>query len=140
MRLIRGNLPEFVDKTQQVWIYQIRYTPDSDWLPHYSFSEVEFLPQDFGVMNYYTSNGHTSWFTQTVVCSRVIMDEETGMLPRGLYVLIGKEVKRRIQGKSEVVATLKSEEDRVAALGKWFGLQFQDDEVEGIRGLASQIK
>ena len=139
-RLTRDSLAEFVDKTQKVWIYQIRYTPDSEWLPHYAFSEVEFLPQDFGVMNYATSTGRNSWFTQSLVCARVILDEETGTQPQGLYILVGKEVKKRLQGQTEVVATFETEDDRVAGLGKWFGLHFRDDEVEGIQGLVSQIK
>ncbi|KAK1138599.1 hypothetical protein N8T08_002161 [Aspergillus melleus] len=138
-RLTHDSLPEFVDKTQKVWIYQLRYTPDSEWLPHYAFSEVEFLPQDFDVMNYATSTGRNSWFTQILVCARVILDEETGTQPQGLYVLVGKVVKKRLQGQTEVVATFETEDDRVAGLEKWFGLHFRDDEVEGIQGLVSHI-
>ncbi|KAA8648744.1 hypothetical protein EYZ11_008049 [Aspergillus tanneri] len=139
MRLIRDTLYEFVDKTQKVWVYQIRYNPDSDWIPHYSFSEVEFLPQDYVMMNFFTSKQPRSWFTQTVVCSRVILDEMS-CEPRGVYVLAGKEVKRRLRGKAEVVETLESDDDRVRALGKWFDMHFHDYEVDGIQGLVSQFK
>lgn len=56
----------------------------------------------------------------------------------GCYV--GKEVKRRIQGKSEIVEVMNSEEDRVKALGKYFDMHLRVGEIEGIRGLASELK
>ncbi|KAF9888095.1 N-terminal acetyltransferase [Aspergillus nanangensis] len=139
MRLIKASLAEFVDKSQKVWVYQARHNPESAWVPHYSFSEVEFLPQDFGMMNFATSNQRSSWFTQALVCTRVILDE-TDAEPVGLYIMAGKEVKKRVGGHTEVVATVETESDRVQALGKWFGMHFHEHEVEGVRGLPSQIK
>ncbi|RAH43265.1 arylamine N-acetyltransferase family protein [Aspergillus brunneoviolaceus CBS 621.78] len=139
MQLIYDTLPEFVDQTQKVWIYQVRYARDSTWMPMYSFSEVEFLPQDFEVMNFATSQRRTSWFTQTLVCTRMLLDD-SGQGVKGLCILAGNTVKVRAAGHSEVVETLKSEEDRVKALAKWFDMHFQEHEIEGIRGLVSQIK
>ncbi|PWY87638.1 cysteine proteinase [Aspergillus heteromorphus CBS 117.55] len=139
MRLVYDAIPPFVDQTQKVWIYQIRYTPDSRWIPMYSFLGNEFLPQDFEVMSFATSQQRTSWFTQSLVCTRMFLDE-TESAVQGLYVLAGKEVKRRQLGQSDVVATLQSEEDRVRALAEWFGLHLQEHEVQGIRGLVSEIK
>ncbi|RAL03953.1 arylamine N-acetyltransferase family protein [Aspergillus ibericus CBS 121593] len=139
MRLVYDALPEYVDQTQKVWIYQIRYTPDSNWIPMYSFLGTEFLPQDFEVMNFATSQRQTSWFTQTVVCTRMFLDEaETAV--QGLYILAGTEVKKRQLGQSEVVETLQRDADRVTALAKWFDMHLRDHEVEGIRGLVSEIK
>ncbi|RAL17563.1 arylamine N-acetyltransferase family protein [Aspergillus homomorphus CBS 101889] len=139
MRLIYDTIPEFVDRTQKVWIYQIRHSPDSIWMPMYSFSEVEFLPQDFEVMNFATSQRRTSWFTQTLVCTRMLLDE-SGTAVKGVCVLAGNEVKVRADGHSEVVESLKSDNDRVKALAKWFDMHLQEHEIEGIRGLVSQIK
>ncbi|PYH96268.1 cysteine proteinase [Aspergillus ellipticus CBS 707.79] len=139
MRLVYDALPTFVDQTQKVWIYQIRYTPDSRWIPMYSFLGNEFVPQDFEIMNFFTSQQRKSWFTQTLVCTRMFLDE-TESAVQGLYVLSGKEVKRRQHGQTDVVATLESEQDRVQALAKWFGLHLREHEVEGIRGLVSEIK
>ncbi|RHZ43865.1 arylamine N-acetyltransferase family protein [Aspergillus thermomutatus] len=139
MRLIKDSIPDFVDKSQKVWIYQIRHDPESEWIPIYSFSDVEFLAQDFAVMNFATSHKPTSWFTQAFVCTKVILGEH-GLEPRGLYVLSGKEIKRRLGGETEVVATLENEDDRRQALAKYFDMHFQDYEVQGIQGLSSEIK
>ncbi|KAL2866627.1 arylamine N-acetyltransferase family protein [Aspergillus lucknowensis] len=139
MRLIKESLPESVDQSQKAWIYQIRFSTESDWIPIYAFTEMEFLPQDFAMMNFSTSKGSTSWFTQAVVCVQLLLDEAEGEL-QGLYILAGKEVKRRIHGNTEVVQTLQDEEDRVKALEKWFGMRLLDHEVAGIVGLGTEMK
>lgn len=138
-RLVKESLLEFRDKTQKVWVYQTRYNQESDWIPNISFSEVEFLPQDFNVMNFAVSRNPASWFTQTFVCMRMVMDEE-GKEIVGQCIMGGKEVKRRVRGESETLQTLESEEDRVEALAKWFDMHLHEEEVQGIRGLVSMIK
>ncbi|KAE8144752.1 hypothetical protein BDV25DRAFT_166142 [Aspergillus avenaceus] len=139
MRLVRDTPIEFVDRTQKLWIYQIRHNPESSWIPQYSFSEIECLPQDFAMINFSTSHQPSSWFVQAFVCVKLIADE-TGVKPVGIYILSGKEVKMRLNGETTVIQTLENEGDRVQALAKWFDLHFQDHEVEGIRGLWSEIK
>lgn len=138
-RLVKESLLEFTDKTQKIWIYQTRYNPETEWMANICFSEVEFLPQDFGVMNFSVSRNPTSWFTQTFVCMKMLMSEDEKEI-EGQCVMSGREVKRRLRGKSEVLEKLESEEDRVRALGKWFGMHFREDEVQGIRGMPSMIK
>ncbi|KAB8239379.1 N-terminal acetyltransferase [Aspergillus alliaceus] len=139
MRVAKGTPLEFTDRSQKLWIYQIRHNPESNWIPQYSFSEVEFLPQDFVTLNYSTSHRPTSWFVQALVCTRAILDA-AGTEPIGIYILAGKEVKRRLHGETEVVETFEKEEDRVNALAKWFDMHFLEYETEGIRGLVSAIK
>ncbi|ODM23226.1 hypothetical protein SI65_00815 [Aspergillus cristatus] len=139
MRLIRDSLDEFTDKSQRVWIYQVRYTPQNDWISNFCFSEAEFLPQYFKLFNFYTSRHPSSWFTQMFVCTLMIMHENEQEV-KGQYVMSGKEVKRRINGQTEVIETLNNENDRVRALAKWFGIHLREDEVEGIRGLSSELK
>ncbi|KAF3386272.1 hypothetical protein F1880_001602 [Penicillium rolfsii] len=139
MRLIKESLVESIDKSQKVWIYQTRNNPESPWVPNICFSEVEFLPQDFDVMNFSTSKNPTSWFVQTVVCVRMILDP-TGTEIIGQCIMSGKEVKQRISGKTEVLQVLETEEDRVKALAKYFDMHLRPGEVAGIRGLVSQIK
>ena len=138
-RLVKESLQEFRDKTQKVWVYQTRYNQESDWIPNICFSEVEFLPQDFGVMNFAVSRDPKSWFTQSFVCMKMIMNEE-GTEIEGQCIMVGREVKRRVRGQSEILKTLESEEDRVEALAKWFDIHLQEEEVQGIRGLVSMIK
>jgi arylamine N-acetyltransferase len=139
MRLIKEPLPESVDQTQKFWIYQIRFSSVSVWIPIYAFSEVEFLPQDFAMMNYQTYQLPSSWFTQMFVCVQLILDD-AGEELKGLYILAGKEVKRRVHGETETVDTLESEADRVRALEKWFGMRLLDHEIAGINGLGSSMR
>lgn len=138
MRLVRDTLAEFTDKSQKVWIYQIRYNPASPWIPNICFSDVEFLPQDFEGMSFAVSQRRTSWFTQVFVCMRMIMDSQHEII--GQYVISGNEVKRRVHGKTEILQTLQSEEGRVGALSQYFGMHLRWSEIDGIRGLTSEIK
>lgn len=139
MRLVKECLREYTDKSQTAWVYQTRYNPSSDWMPNISFREVEFLPQDFGVMNFSTSRSPSSWFTQVFTCMRMILDENEREI-QGQYVMSGREVKRRIRGETEVLERLESEEDRVRALTRWFNMHLREDEIQGIRGMVSQIR
>jgi arylamine N-acetyltransferase len=139
MRLVKESLPEAVDQTQKFWIYQIRFNPESRWVPLYAFFEAEFLPQDFATFNYQTYKSPSSWFTQMVVSVKHFLNE-TGDEVQGLYIMGGKKVKKRTFGKTEVVQTLANEEDRVEALSTWFGINLLEHEVEGIKGMGSELK
>ncbi|KAF9888935.1 N-terminal acetyltransferase [Aspergillus nanangensis] len=139
MSLIKAPLPEFTDQTQKVWVYQARNDPQSPWRPQYSFSDVEFLFEDFIMMNFFTSQSRSILFTQKLACTRVILDDQC-LESIGIYILAGREVKRILHGKTETIEALSTEEDRVNALVKYFGLRFREHELEGIQGLASQIK
>jgi arylamine N-acetyltransferase len=139
MRLVRDSLAEFMDKDQKVWIYQTRYNDESTWMPTICFADVEFLPQDFGVMNFSVSQTRTSWFTQVFVCIRMILDQ-SGTDIIGQYMMVGKEVKRRVRGQTEILQVLHSEQDRIEALAKYFDMHLRDSEVRGIRGLTSELK
>lgn len=72
------------------------------------------------------------------MCTRMILDDKDGNI-MGQCILSGNEVKRRVRGQTEVLETLKSEDDRVRALARWFDIHLRDDEVQGIRGLVSQL-
>ncbi|KAJ5545054.1 hypothetical protein N7535_006558 [Penicillium sp. DV-2018c] len=139
MRLVRESIAEFTDPSQKIWIYQVRYNPESKWVPQICFSEVEFLPQDFGVMNFSTSRSRTSWFTQIFVCMRMILNER-GTEIIGQRVMSGKEVKQRLHGETEVLQILETEDDRVKALAKYFDMHLRESEIQGIRGLPSELK
>lgn len=139
MRLVKESLLEFCDKSQKVWVYQTRHNRDSDWIPNICFTEAEFLPQDFGVMNFAVSQSSTSWFTQVFVCMRMIMDE-SGREVKGQCIMSGREVKRRVRGQTEVLETLESEDDRVKALARWFDMHLREDEVQAIRDMVSMLR
>ncbi|KAJ5703564.1 hypothetical protein N7493_011489 [Penicillium malachiteum] len=139
MRLVRQSLTASFDKEQKVWVYQSRHNPESNWLPCICFSEVEFLPQDFELMNFGTSQQRTSWFTQTFVCTRMILDP-SGQEVIGQDVMVGKQIKRRIHSNTEILEELQNEEDRVRALALHFDMHLRQEEILGIRGLSSELK
>lgn len=136
MRLIHATLPDFTVSTQKLWQYEIRHTPTDPWLPAYAFTELEFTPRDFMMMNYFTSTHKTSWFTYLVVCVKMVLEEGEIV---GDVTLFGVEVKRRIKGETTLLALCESEEDRVKALDEFLGVKLSAAETEGIRGMITEL-
>lgn len=136
MMLRHGNIPDFTDADQKVWVYLHRNGVDQPWLPTYAFSEMEFTPSDFTMMNYFMSTHRTSWFTYLIVCVRMVLEDGEIV---GDVTLFGNEVKKRVNGKSEVLALCESEEERVKALREFLGVELDDAEKQGIDGMTSKI-
>ncbi|KAL6717662.1 hypothetical protein ACLMJK_005577 [Lecanora helva] len=137
MQLVYQNLSLNSDPDQNLWFYQHRNDSDAKWVPMYCFTELEFLPQDYEIMNFWTSQSRKSWFTTKIVVVRTLMrDEETF----GSVVLIGGELKRRVEGKTEHLKTCEKEEERVEILEKWFGVRLAQEERAGIKGLVTELK
>lgn len=133
--------PHSTSRTDQhLWVYSYRHSnsPAHDWLPAYCFGETEFTPADFTVMNHFTSTSCTSWFSHVVLCVKMLLADDGSKLI-GDMTLLNNEVRRRIQGRSEVVAILENEAQRLAALREWFGVVLRADEVNGIKGMASEL-
>lgn len=137
-RLIKQNIPPNTDPDQKLWIFETRDKSTGPWLTNYCFTELEFIPEDFENMNFKTSCSRTSWFTYTVVCCKFLLDEKEEEIV-GTITLSGKELKRKVNGLSESLATFNSEAERVEALEKWFGVKLREDEKEGIKGMVSMI-
>ncbi|KAL1310685.1 hypothetical protein AAFC00_000946 [Neodothiora populina] len=157
------NIPDNVNKSQLIWVYEFRYDVKADWIPAYCFSETEFLPNDYAMMSFFTSHNPKSWFTYSVVCVKMVMGKRssstTTTTPRqygqqaaeqlqdsevedeivGDVTLFNNEVKRRVHGEAETVERLETEDQRVAALKKWFGISLTDSERDGIKGKASAL-
>jgi len=78
-----------------------------------------------------------------VVCGKMVMsepgegEEEEEIV--GDVTLFKDSVKRRVNGKSEVLATLESEEERVKALREFIEVDLDDEEVRGIGGMVSEL-
>jgi arylamine N-acetyltransferase len=134
--LIYDTIPEQVDKTKKLWIYQYRNSTSQEWNSFYSFPEIEFIAQDFEVMNYYTSTsqGETNFQTRTVLIVRFLRGkrEEEGIV--GKVMLVNGEVKRNDGGKTRVVMVCKNEEERVKALKEHFAMELTEEEIQGVKG------
>lgn len=136
VRLIYDNIPDNTDPNQKLWIYQHRMNPDAPWVPMYCFTELEFLPSDYELMNMRTSQSRTSFFTYRVMVVKMILE---GGEVVGTLMLVGAEVKRRVGGKVEHIMTCKTEAERVQALEKWFGIRLREDEKVGIKGMVTEL-
>jgi arylamine N-acetyltransferase len=138
-RLEYRNLEEHTDTTQRVWVYSVQENEDASWKDMYHFVETEFLACDFEVMNLRTMTTPQSFFVQSVMCMRTVLDEREAK-PVGLLILYRDYVKRRMGAVSEIVEQLETEEQRVKALEKYFGIVLSPEEQRGIRGLASELR
>lgn len=138
-RLQYRNLEEHTDPSQRVWVYSAQENGDAPWKDMYHFVETEFMSGDFEVMNLRTMTTPQSFFVQSVMCMCTILNEESGK-PVGLLILHRDYVKRRMGADSEIIEHLESEEQRVKALAKHFGIVLSPEEQGGIRGLASELR
>lgn len=136
VRLLYDNIPENTNPSQKLWIYQHRNDARSPWLPMYCFTQLEFLPQDYETMNFQTSQSRTSWFTYRIVVVKMVLEEDEIL---GTLMLVGGDLKRRIKGLTLDSKACKTEEDRVQALERWFGIKLGDDERVGIRGMVTEL-
>ena len=137
LKLQYTNIPENTDPFQRLWVYQYRKDDESPWLIQYCFTELEFLPQDYAIMNYATSTRRTSFFTYKLICTKTILEGEEIL---GSLVLVGNELKRRLRGRTETLMICETEQQRIDALEKWFDITLTADERHGIKGLVTELK
>ena len=142
LRLVKQGIPENEDRDQKLWIYQWRANPEDEWTSMYCFTEVEFLAQDYEMMNFWTSQNRKSWFTRQIVVTKMIMGNEVldGTLKPliGTVSLSGGEVKRRI-GESTEKLICGTEDERIEALKAEFGIELVEHERRGIKGLVTEL-
>jgi arylamine N-acetyltransferase len=138
-RLQYRNLEFHTDPSQRVWVYSVQENETAPWTDMYHFVETEFMAGDFEVMNLRTMTTPQSFFVQSVMCMCTILSKEKEE-PVGLLILHRDYVKRRMGAESEIIEQLKSEEQRVKALEKYFGIVLSPKEQRGIRGLASELR
>ncbi|KAK4989821.1 hypothetical protein LTR50_002997 [Elasticomyces elasticus] len=136
VRLDYANIPDNTSTDQKLWAFEYRNSESDSWMSNYCFSELEFLPSDYAVMNHFTSTSRTSFFTYSVICVRMVMEDDRIV---GDVTLFNKDIKRRIAGKSEVLVEIASEDDRVKALDRYLGVRLSDAEKSGIGKTTSAI-
>lgn len=124
----------------KAWVLELKNTTTNKWSGGYCFTEFEWLPQDFEIINYRTSKDPKSWFTYKLALARTLIDEETRTKAIGMITLTERKVARRIgTGEKEVLVEAKSEAERVQALRQWFGIVLTPEEERGIRSMPSEI-
>lgn len=131
-------LSQHLDPQQRVWVYSMGNL-DAELREQYCFTETEFFPEDFEVMNLSTMTLPTSYFIQTVLAMVAIVDKKTGA-PEGTLTLHKDEIKRHYRGDTTVLETLKNEEQRVKALETYFGVVLNQRDRDAIKGRATELK
>lgn len=125
-------------KQQPLWVYSVQTTVDGPWVPGYCFSETEFFPKDFEVMNFWTSKNPKSWFTRHIMCVKFIMDKENEEII-GKIVLLDREIKEIRNGTLRRVEKFTSEDDRIEAMEKYLRIRLSSKEKCGITDMATMI-
>jgi len=92
---------------------------------------------DYEMMSFHVSTSPRIFFTQVVLATKLMKDERDGVLKR--VNMMGKQVKVREGEKLEVVQELQTEEDRINALERWFGVILTSDEREAINASPAKL-
>lgn len=153
-RLLNQPLKHQANRSLLFWLLQTKNTSTDPWLDVYAFCpNVEFGREDYEVMNYVTSRIDGVIFIKMIVCVRCISsvelskeelakmgEKEDGKVRVvGRIILAKREVKRVMGDVSERLEVFETEEQRVQAFKKYFRLELNQEEQEGIRGRSTEI-
>lgn len=154
MRLLHESIPQNLDQSQKVWVTQHRYDESHDWKPIYCFVDFEFTPIDIEGMNFAPWLNKQTFFTHKVVAARFTTskeldrdgngpgspDEETMEGEIDGSLTINQDVMKWRRGGEKVVEwKFNTEEDRLQALKRYFGIQLAKEDEEAIAGTASAL-
>ena len=144
LRLIRRTISDEVvsvsPDAQLLWQFEHRNKDADEWMPTYVFSELEFFPADYEIMNWYTSTHRSSWFTHKIVCGLMLMDlgnESEEII--GYKSLFEKSIKKRYLGQDEAPYEITTEAARIEKLQSWFGVKLDEVEISSIEGTCTEI-
>jgi len=120
----------------------------------YCFVELEFFPTDIEGMNLHPASSRHTFFTYKVVAVRFTTDKEIDEPGAGPGVADEKALEGEIDGcltinqdyiswrrhgKKVLQIDFKTEDHRIDALEKYFGITFSDEDRAGIVGTAAEI-
>ncbi|KAF2096255.1 cysteine proteinase [Rhizodiscina lignyota] len=153
MRLDYEPIGQNLDRSQKIWVFKHSYDHTMELEPVYCFTDLEFLPEDVESMNFEPMLDKQTFFTHKVVCVRFTTDKETdtelgpgspnevaleGEID-GSLALNHDVLKWRRRGNKVLEIPLKTEEERLAALKRYFGISFEPEDIESIHGTAAQL-
>ncbi|KFZ24560.1 hypothetical protein V502_00961 [Pseudogymnoascus sp. VKM F-4520 (FW-2644)] len=138
IRIIRTGVEGNEDAGQKVWVFQHRLDPNNTWRDCYCFTDLEFWPEDFEVMNLSTSQSPRRFFTQRAFCTKMILDEKGENIIGRLT--LQTQIKRSVDGLSEVIREFTTEDDRLVALKEFFDIELSKSEASSILGTMAEIK
>ncbi|KAI0186053.1 hypothetical protein EV127DRAFT_439997 [Xylaria flabelliformis] len=138
IRLVHDWIPTQLKRTEEskLWIYEYRNRPEMEWNPFYCFTMVEFMPNDWEVVNVFASSSPKSWQTKTVIAIKFLRraGDDGAEEIYGKRMLVDGVVKENLGGKTAVIHECKTEDERVAALQKYFDIYLTEEEKSAIEG------
>lgn len=146
IRLVKDHIPAQVDRRLEtrMWIYQYRNSSEQAWNSFYAFYEAEFTEADYKVMNWFTGHSPDSpqtWGLLVIKFLRRLQEgSEDSYEVFGKRMLVDGVVKENLGGKTQVVETCTTEDDRIAALRGWFGIELTEVERKGIVGWRTELR
>lgn len=153
LKLLYENIPQNLNRNQKIWIYEYRYNENSDWSPMYCFTDLEFTPDDIESMNFAPSMSRHTFFTHKVVASRFTTDKENNgeELPDspneealegeidGSITINHDNLKWRRRGEKVAHFYFETDDDRVQAFKKYFGITLADEDREAVINTMAMI-
>ena len=139
-RLLYNSIPEHSvsDRLNMMWQLEVQNHEKSPWISTYAFHEIEFLPVDFEMMNWFVTTNPRSFFTQKILVGRMILDELKEEII-GDVTLFEATLRRRIHGKVDLELECKSESERLGLLQEYFGIRLTQNEQLGISDKVSRL-
>ncbi|KAK0277916.1 hypothetical protein LTR35_009753 [Friedmanniomyces endolithicus] len=151
MRVVSEAIPQMLDRTQRVWVYQHRYEEGKEWVPMYCFTELEFIETDIVAMNFAPWLNPQTFFTHKVVAVRFTTDREPDECPGspgeealegeidGSLTLNQSVLKWRRRGRKVVEVQFLNDEERQNALEQYFGIVLAEEDRQAIKGTAAEV-
>lgn len=153
-RLLNQPLKHQANRSLLYWILQTKHTSADPWLDLFAFSpNVEFSRTDYEVMSYVTNKREDLIFAKMIFCVRSVLSTELSkeelakmgeredgeVRVLGRIILTRGEVKRVMGDVSEKLEVFETEEQRVQGFRKYFRLELNQEEQDGIRGRVTEI-
>ncbi|KAG5749408.1 hypothetical protein H9Q69_009330 [Fusarium xylarioides] len=150
MRLRHDIIAQNVS-SQKLWIYEYRSRDGGEWVPQWCFMDFEVLPEDIRVFNLSPSKSPSSFFTFKVVSVQFTSEKEdysdgsardlrnVGGAIDGAFIIDGNAFKYKKGGETKWEKTFKTEEERLEALRKYYGVEFTKENERAISGTAGAI-
>ncbi|OKL60870.1 hypothetical protein UA08_03361 [Talaromyces atroroseus] len=131
-------IPGYLTEPQKLWVYQYRNGATKPWSSFYAFGEDEWLPRDFEAINYWTSTYPGNHQTYTMLIVRFLKRPDSGIY--GKVMLVNGDVKQNLGGKTSLLLTCKTEDERIEVLKSTFNITLTDEEREGIKGRVAELR
>ena len=149
-KLVHETIGQNISDTK-LWMHMFRTDPDAEWTPTYCFTETEILPTDIPELNFSPWLSRTIHFTQKVVVVRHTTNKEgdkPGLASEqsiddgeidGTLIIDHDKFKWRRNGKTIFSTEFNSDEERVDALRKYWGIELDVEDREAIFGTVGMV-